>query len=82
MTCRFQTITEEPWRGCRCGARVAICTQPDRQHPNTPPLDPAGFHSERAAGPGGEIRTDHTRVNSNYCTARTCRNYTEQQEGT
>lgn len=77
MTCLHQTLTAADWKLCRCGAKVAECRAPERQHPNTPPLDPAAFHAERAADERGGIITEYTRVNSLYCTPRTCRNYTE-----
>jgi len=80
MTCRFQTITEEPWRGCRCGAKEAQCRAPDRQHPKTPPLDHAGFHSRRVPDGRGGFVTEYTLVNSLYCSPRCCKSYAEAPE--
>ena len=80
MTCRFSTPTAETWPGCKCRAKTAECRAPARQHPNTPPLDPAGFHSRRVLTETGEPRRDYFIVNSLYCTARTCRNYEEGTE--
>ncbi|MCR5360351.1 MAG: hypothetical protein K6E55_10755 [Thermoguttaceae bacterium] len=80
VNCTYCELTAERWKLCRCGARVALCRHPARQYPHTPPLDHAAFHSERAAGENGEIVTEYTRVNSLYCTRRTCRNYEEGPE--
>lgn len=77
MTCAYAADTGNQWKGCRCGATAIKCTAPDRQHPKTPPIDPAGFHSERVPGADGEPRTDYFLVNSLYCTRQHCRNYTE-----
>ena len=79
MICQYRELTDQDWKNCRCGARLAYCSHPARQHPNTPPLDPAGFHSERILDETGEPRTDKTRVNSLYCTAKHCKSYTEEE---
>ena len=76
MICVYQELTPEPWRLCRCGGKKAKCTAPERQHPNTPPFDPAGFHSERVPGADGNPRSDFFLVNSLYCTRQHCRNFT------
>ena len=78
MTCRHQTLTPAPWKNCSCGARLAYCSHPARQYPNTPPLDYAGFHSERILDETGTPETGRMRVNSLYCTAKYCKSYTEE----
>lgn len=78
MTCAYCELTDQRWKNCRCGGKVVRCTHPDRQYPNVPPLDHAGIHSERVIR-NGEIVTEYMRVNSRFCTARTCRNYTETE---
>lgn len=77
MTCKHGTDTGEKWRNCRCGATAVKCAAPERQHPKTPPLDHAGFHSTRVPGENGEPRSDYYLTNSLYCTAKHCRSYSE-----
>ena len=74
--CIFQTLTDTPWHGCVCKAKTAECRAPDRQHPKTPPFDPAGFHSQRVMV-DGIISTEYLIVNSRYCTEGTCKSYKE-----
>lgn len=77
--CIYRTLTSERWKLCRHGGMVALCRCPSRQHPNCPPFDPAGYHSERVLDDNGVIQTEYTRVKSTYCTPQHCTNY--QGEG-
>lgn len=77
MSCIYCLLTDKSWKNCHCGGVVAHCVNPARQHPNVPPLDHAGLHSERVVDKEGNIDNNYTRVNSVYCTRRACKSYTE-----